>query len=165
MTKRDEKVRGAFKSAKAREGNDCCEVCRWRPPKVLRALAGGRIDRLLHGHHIVPVACGGADHPDNMILLCPTHHAIAHHVGRMVRDPDTAALEWLGARSRAHFLVEMELLKNADEWTRYVKRYAQRLDLYVAALHAEALEENRVEDVRRTRAFTVIRGNLPRLAS
>ena len=30
-------------------------------------------------HHIDPLACGGADTPDNVACVCPTHHREAHH--------------------------------------------------------------------------------------
>jgi len=34
--------------------------------------------QLLDLHHKVPVSQGGTNHPDNLILLCPNHHAMVH---------------------------------------------------------------------------------------
>ena len=35
-------------------------------------------DLVLHVHHIVPRARGGSDDVDNLITLCPNHHAMVH---------------------------------------------------------------------------------------
>ena len=32
----------------------------------------------LHGHHMVPHSWGGENTKENIIILCPNHHAIAH---------------------------------------------------------------------------------------
>lgn len=32
----------------------------------------------MHYHHIIPKHAGGSDHPDNLILLTPKEHALAH---------------------------------------------------------------------------------------
>lgn len=37
---------------------------------------------VLHAHHIIPVACGGTDADENLIVLCPNHHALAHRAGQ-----------------------------------------------------------------------------------
>jgi predicted restriction endonuclease len=34
--------------------------------------------RLRHGHHIEWLSRGGEDEPENMVLLCPNHHAAVH---------------------------------------------------------------------------------------
>ena len=34
--------------------------------------------RLNHAHHVLPLAWGGPDEPDNRVPLCPTGHAIVH---------------------------------------------------------------------------------------
>ena len=49
-----------------------CEVCGW-------VEAGWES---LHAHHVIPLACGGQDGVDNILVLCPNHHALAHTVGR-----------------------------------------------------------------------------------
>lgn len=35
-------------------------------------------DLIVHAHHIIPKKDGGSDHIDNIITLCPNHHAMAH---------------------------------------------------------------------------------------
>jgi hypothetical protein len=49
-----------------------CEFCGWRAPKLLAE------DAILSLHHVMPVYIGGSDDPDNLIILCPTCHALAH---------------------------------------------------------------------------------------
>ena len=34
--------------------------------------------RLCHGHHVEWLSRGGADELENMVLLCPNHHAAVH---------------------------------------------------------------------------------------
>lgn len=36
-------------------------------------------DIVIHAHHIKPRSKGGSNHLDNMITLCPNHHAMVHH--------------------------------------------------------------------------------------
>jgi 5-methylcytosine-specific restriction endonuclease McrA len=51
-----------------------CEVCGWR-------LVGARGDFYgLEAHHIRPLSHGGQDEADNLVVLCPNHHAMAHHL-------------------------------------------------------------------------------------
>jgi transcription initiation factor IIE alpha subunit len=52
-----------------------CEVCGWR----------SETDRSMNVHHIIPASCGGGDADENLILLCPNHHSLAHTVGRRSR--------------------------------------------------------------------------------
>lgn len=54
----------------AKLGKHLCEHCLWRAPD----------SSLLHAHHVVPLACGGDDAVENLIVLCPTCHALAHYV-------------------------------------------------------------------------------------
>jgi 5-methylcytosine-specific restriction endonuclease McrA len=39
----------------------------------------------LHVHHIQPRSKGGGDDVDNLITLCPNHHALVHHGSISVR--------------------------------------------------------------------------------
>lgn len=48
-----------------------CQICRYDPHERY-----GR--RLCHGHHIEWLSRGGADKLDNMVLICPNHHAAVH---------------------------------------------------------------------------------------
>lgn len=57
-------------AAKAKLGIDLCEHCRWSPPTP----------SILHAHHVFPLACGGPDTLDNLLVLCPNCHATAHYV-------------------------------------------------------------------------------------
>lgn len=52
-----------------------CEVCGWRPVEA----------KLLHAHHVIPLTCGGTDAARNTLVLCPNHHAVAHHLGKRSR--------------------------------------------------------------------------------
>jgi 5-methylcytosine-specific restriction endonuclease McrA len=78
-----------------KEYKGLCEHCGFDPPVI----------SLLHAHHIIPVSCGGADRPENMIVLCPTCHAIAHYVtqrsnrNRQYAGPSTAGelRRWMSA--------------------------------------------------------------------
>jgi 5-methylcytosine-specific restriction protein A len=49
-----------------------CQICLFNPRQ--------RYDRgLCHGHHIQWLSRGGEDEIDNMVLICPNHHAAVHH--------------------------------------------------------------------------------------
>lgn len=64
----------------------CCEWC--GVPGFLREDGS----RYLEVHHIVSLADDGADHPLNMIALCPNHHREAHHsVAREAMRAEMAA--------------------------------------------------------------------------
>lgn len=49
-----------------------CQVCEFDPRDRYGHL-------LCHGHHIQWLSRGGADELDNLVLICPTHHAAVHH--------------------------------------------------------------------------------------
>lgn len=46
-------------------------------------------DEVVEVHHIVPRAVGGKDHPENLILLCPNHHALADRGMLQIKDIHT----------------------------------------------------------------------------
>lgn len=48
-----------------------CQICQWNP----RDKYG---QRLCHGHHIHWLSRGGEDILENMVLVCPNHHAAIH---------------------------------------------------------------------------------------
>lgn len=50
-----------------------CTVCGWPSPAIGNKTLVG-----LHGHHIVPLAAGGANSHENMVLVCANCHSIAH---------------------------------------------------------------------------------------
>ena len=51
-----------------------CEVCGWRPPPLYPKIT----HKLLNAHHVVHRSRGGPTEEDNLLTLCPNHHAIAH---------------------------------------------------------------------------------------
>jgi hypothetical protein len=51
----------------------CCQICGSKP-------FGGDLGRLTEGHHIQWLCRGGFDSRDNVILLCPNHHAAMHEM-------------------------------------------------------------------------------------
>lgn len=62
--------RDYWTTVNAKIGKDFCEHCRWTPP----------VASILHAHHIIPISCGGPDARENILVLCPNCHAIAHYV-------------------------------------------------------------------------------------
>lgn len=60
-----------------------CGVCGWSLP--LKSWDNYTPQRGCQFHHIIPVCEGGKTTEDNMILLCPNCHALAHH-GDITRD-------------------------------------------------------------------------------
>lgn len=58
-------------------------------------------------HHVDPHAKSGDDAYDNLVLLCPSHHAQAHYISEIARPPLPPEL----------------LRKRKSEWTRAVEEY------------------------------------------
>lgn len=48
-----------------------CESCRWGHPMP-------EATGVMHVHHVVPIASGGDNEPENLTILCPNCHATAH---------------------------------------------------------------------------------------
>jgi 5-methylcytosine-specific restriction protein A len=48
-----------------------CQVCLWDPRQVYA-------EELCQGHHLQWLSRGGEDELENMLLLCPNHHAAVH---------------------------------------------------------------------------------------
>ena len=65
------------RKAKVRDGF-ACRICSF--------------DLAVHAHHIVPRKDGGSNHLDNLITLCPNHHALAH-AGILTPDEMSKAIE------------------------------------------------------------------------
>jgi hypothetical protein len=49
------------------EGRLACGVCGATEPA-----------ETIDVHHVVPTVCGGGHGPDNLVVLCDRHHAVAH---------------------------------------------------------------------------------------
>lgn len=65
----------------------------------LRAsLAGG-----LQEHHRHPVSMGGAEHPDELLVLCSLHHTRIHAITRayVERGLDVRTVRWFSPAERA----------------------------------------------------------------
>lgn len=74
-------VRVSGLADKCKRGKRLCEHCLWRPPD----------NNLLHAHHVIPLCAGGPDSPDNVLVLCPNCHALAHYVARRTNTTRTYA--------------------------------------------------------------------------
>jgi hypothetical protein len=62
--------------------------------------------------------------------------------------------EWTGPRTRRDFFFSMAMLANRPEYVRFAAM-GHRCDQYLAVLEEEAAEQDAIEVVRITRAFTV----------
>lgn len=51
----------------------CCQICLWDPISIYGHM-------LCHGHHIHWLSRGGEDSIENLLLVCPNHHAAIHKV-------------------------------------------------------------------------------------
>jgi hypothetical protein len=50
-----------------------CQICLYDPVRIY-----GR--QVCHAHHIQWLSRGGEDELDNLVLVCPNHHAAIHQV-------------------------------------------------------------------------------------
>lgn len=48
-----------------------CQICLWNPLSKYG-------DYICHGHHIHWLSRGGADRKNNLVIICPNHHAAIH---------------------------------------------------------------------------------------
>lgn len=108
-------TRAAYRRRAWRQDRFVCEVCGWTPPVVLDPKGEGRG---LCVHHVVPVACGGSDEDENLVLLCPNHHAIADNLGR-TRSRGLEGNRYFGPRTREELLETLRRLDvDPDGWER-----------------------------------------------
>lgn len=68
-------------------GITTCEGCGWSVPDRIG-------NRVMHMHHVVPVANGGNNKRSNLVVICPNCHVIAHALidrfaDRAPRDRDS----------------------------------------------------------------------------
>ena len=66
--------RGKYKRRAYVTGNLVCAVCGW---------GGMGWPEIIEAHHVIPFSDGGRVCDENMILLCPNHHGIAHYLMRI----------------------------------------------------------------------------------
>lgn len=70
-----------------------CQLCRYGP----RSAYG---HRTCHGHHIQWLSRGGDDEVENMVLVCPNHHAAIHRDDAVFDYADLSFAFTNGARER-----------------------------------------------------------------
>jgi hypothetical protein len=73
-----------------------CESCGWSHSMPSVAM------RVLHCHHVVPIAAGGDNEASNLIILCANCHAIAHSIASEREIP------WRGPTTRAELLAALK---------------------------------------------------------
>jgi 5-methylcytosine-specific restriction endonuclease McrA len=84
-----------------------CEACGWRPSQSFRSTFKKWVG-MMHVHHVVPQACRGTNETENLIILCPTCHAMIHKMTRIGRVGKHRM--WFGPSSREETI---EALRNA----------------------------------------------------
>lgn len=77
-----------------RERGDACEFCGW-------ARFGAAGLSLVNVHHIEPVRFGGGNGQENLVALCPNHHAVADAGPRMRSRADLFRYLWAQEHAQA----------------------------------------------------------------
>ena len=82
----------AYKAQRAAEagGRLRCDFCGWEPPQVPDARSPDQRHPgwvLLEAHHVMPRRRKGASAVDNLVLLCPNHHAVADRLHSLFERP------------------------------------------------------------------------------
>jgi hypothetical protein len=121
-----------------RDGSPTCAVCGWSIPLPLRtsAVASG-----INVHHILPVAHGGTDAEDNLVTLCPNHHALAHVLFPL-------AAYYQGPTNAADFVSLLRMAESASD-----AFLALRASREMEALEAKEAGRERTECERLSRAM------------
>ena len=74
----------SFKRTNFGAGVAVCAVCGWHPPTFLSNV---HKRTFLAIHHLIPVASGGSDEDENLIILCPNCHALADYLPSIITLP------------------------------------------------------------------------------
>lgn len=126
---RDSGVVQDYKAQRVTDHSAACDVCGWAPPRRLLGLhlrmSLERLLSMLHAHHVIPLCCRGADSPDNLALLCPTHHAVAHRLGQMSLPSKRHRYRtWNGPLTREALVAEIQALEDAESqlWPTHLNR-------------------------------------------
>lgn len=105
-------VAQGWKAKRAANGDCHCDSCGFvAGPELVEAFPEWW-SRLLHAHHVIPLAFGGLDKRSNLVLLCPTCHALAHLLGRGLRSG--GLYTWIGPADRWALLEAMEVFYDTD---------------------------------------------------
>lgn len=64
-----------------------CQLCGSKP-------FDGEFGDLLEGHHIHWLSRGGPDTRDNLVLVCPSHHAAIHAADNVLFDPKSLVFQF-----------------------------------------------------------------------
>ncbi len=101
----DGHVIGDLRRVVAERDGGCCRICRF--------------SAVVDIHHIVARKDGGINHPDNLITLCPNHHAMVH---RAMISPDElrAALGLTGSYLQNGIRVDESVVEKYREKYRHL---------------------------------------------
>lgn len=88
-----------YKASKHSDGEFSCEACDWIP--FGGVLQSARL-KILTAHHVIPVTCDGSHDDENLIVLCPNCHAVAHFIGSRVGKT------WYGATTKAELIAQLQ---------------------------------------------------------
>jgi hypothetical protein len=64
-----------YKSIRLQTHTMQCDICGYVPPR--------EFSTILHVHHFIPFSSGGGNSLNNLMLVCPTCHAICHKIIRV----------------------------------------------------------------------------------
>src|SRR5579859_2165215 len=81
----------ALREEAIKQSRDRCAICG-------RSLEGGKLAQL---HHIVPIGNGGSNSLQNLQVLCPNCHRLAHMAGYIANPSRTLANIWISAFAKA----------------------------------------------------------------
>ena len=66
---------------------------------------------MLHAHHVLPVRAGGQHKIENMIMLCPNCHGIAHNFWPIYHG------KYMGPKIKSDFILKMKkIIEGSDEF-------------------------------------------------
>ena len=125
MQRRPKRYRGAAviqatRMYRARRPHQC-ELCGWSPPRLLSDQAESACGKklILAVHHILRYSEGGDESDDNLILLCPNHHALADAVSQLWRSHTKRgdAHRYVAKPTKHHLMTLLPLMEqHPQDW-------------------------------------------------